>query len=185
MALPEPPFTRATGTEHYDIRTYGALLVAEARVEAGFDEAGTRGFKLLARYISGGNQSRTKLAKLSFDAQRTPSETIAMTAPVCQVQSPWGFMLQFVMPASFTLASLPKPDDDRVLLRELPPRRVAVHRYSGCWTESLFQKHRKVLVAALTKDGVRTTGGPIFARFNSPFVPWFLRRNEIWIEVAS
>lgn len=185
MALQEPPFTLETVTDHYDIRTYGAVLVAEARVEAGFEEAGTRGFKLLARYVSGANQSRTSAARMSFDTPWTPSLKIGRTAPVCQVQSPWGFMIQFVMPARFTLASLPKPDDARVLLRELPPRRLAVRRYSGCWTESLYHQHRRALVAALKKDGVHTTGGPVFARFDSPFVPWFLRRNEIWMEVAS
>ncbi|MFZ1377349.1 MAG: heme-binding protein [Geothrix sp.] len=185
MAVMEPPFTLETATDEYDIRKYGPLLVAESRVEAGFDEAGTRGFKLLARYISGDNQSRTKVAGPSFESQHAPSETIAMTAPVCQEQSPWGFMIQFAMPASFTLATLPKPDDARVQLREIPPRRMAVHRYSGGWSEGLYQKHRKAFVAALKKDGVPTTGGPVFARFDSPFVPWFLRRNEIWMEVAT
>ncbi len=116
MAVMEPPFTLETATDEYDIRKYGPLLVAESRVEAGFDEAGTRGFKLLARYISGDNQSRTKVAGPSFESQHAPSETIAMTAPVCQEQSPWGFMIQFAMPASFTLATLPKPDDPRVQL---------------------------------------------------------------------
>ncbi len=181
----EPPFTLETGTDHYDIRNYGPLLVAESRVEAGFDEAGTRGFKLLARYISGDNQSRTKVADLSFDSERVPSETIAMTAPVCQMQSPWGFLIQLAMPGCFTLATLPKPDDARVQLREIPPRRMAVHRYSGGWSEGLFQRHRKAFVAALKKDGVPTKGGAVFARFDSPFVPWFLRRNEIWLEVAT
>ncbi len=185
MALQEPPFTLETVTDHYDIRAYGAVLVAEARVEAGFDEAGTRGFKLLARYISGDNQSRTSAARFSFDAPWRPSERVGMVAPVCQVQSPWGFIIQLVLPASFTLASLPEPDDARVLLREIPPRRLAVHRYSGCWSENLYHNHRRAIVAALKREGVHTTGGPVFARFDSPFLPWFLRRNEVWIEVAS
>ncbi|MBK9797687.1 MAG: heme-binding protein [Holophagaceae bacterium] len=184
MAIEEPAFTIESQTAHYDIRLYPSMLVAETRIEAGFDEAGTRGFRILADYIFGNNQSRTKMAKPLFATQEAPREKIAMTAPVGLVQSPWGFLVQFTMPTSFKLATLPKPNDARVHLREIPERRIAVLRYSGSWSEDRYQKKRKELVAALKEEGVQAIGDPCFARFNSPFMPWFLRRNEIWIEVA-
>ena len=183
MAVEEQPFTIETKAAHYDIRQYGSMVVAETRIEGSFDEAGSRGFKILADYISGKNQSRTKAAKDLFMSHQAPSERIAMTAPVNQVQSPWGFLVQFTMPASFTLATLPKPTDDRVHLREIPARRIAVLRYSGSWSEAHYLAKRRELLSALKEDGVWTTGASVFARFNSPFQLWFLRRNEIWIEV--
>ena len=35
--------------------------------------------------------------------------------------------------------------------------------------------------AALDAAGVATQGEPVLARYNAPFTPWFLRRNEIWL----
>jgi hypothetical protein len=183
MTVEEPPFIIEAQTAQYDIRKYEATVVAETRIEAGFAEAGNRGFRILADYIFGNNQSRTKLTAGAFASQKTPAEKIAMTAPVNLVQSPWGFLVQFTMPATYTLASLPKPNDDRVHLREIPARRIAVTRYSGSWSEANYQEHRGQLLSALKTDGIRTYGETTFARFNSPFQLWFLRRNEIWIEV--
>jgi hypothetical protein len=183
MAVEEPRFTIETRTAQYDIRAYASMVVAETRVEAGFDVAGNRGFKLLADYIFGNNQSRTKVAEDGYSTQQGPSKKIAMTAPVGQVQTPSGFLIQFTMPVGATLTSLPIPKDARVHLRELPARRIAVASYSGSWSEARYQEHRKELVSALAMNGIRTTGEPVFARFNSPFQLWFLRRNEIWIEV--
>lgn len=184
MVIEAPRYILESQTAHYDLRACEAMLVAETRIEGGFDEAGRRGFRILADYISGHNQSRTRAAKKPFNAQQAPPEKLAMTAPVNLVQSPWGFLVQFAMPAGFTLATLPRPNDDRVQLRELPARRIAVTRYSGSWSEARFHAHRRALLAALKEDGLRTIGEPVFARFNSPFQLWFLRRNEIWIEVA-
>lgn len=184
IAIEEPAFTIETKTAHYDIRAYPPMLVAETRIEADFDAAGPRGFKILADYIFGNNQSRTNAARLFSSALEAPREKIAMTAPVGLVQSPWGFLVQFTMPSGFKLDTLPRPNDARVHLREIPGRRVAVLRYSGSWSQDRFQEKRRELAAALKEDGVQSIGDPCFARFNSPFMPWFLRRNEIWIEVA-
>ena len=183
MAVEEQPFTIETKAAHYDIRRYDSMVVAETRIEGSFEEAGNRGFRILADYIFGSNQSRTKVVSEAFTAQQSPSEKIAMTAPVNQVQSPWGFLVQFTMPAQFTLETLPKPLDDRVHLREIPARRIAVIRYTGSWSEAHYLAKRRELLSALKEDGIRTTGSSVFARFNSPFQLWFLRRNEIWIEV--
>ncbi len=76
------------------------------------------------------------------------------------------------------------PDDARVSLREIPARKVAVLRYSGSWSRSRYEEKLKLLKEALQKDGLVTTGEPEFARFNSPFRLWFLRRNEIWLTLA-
>ena len=184
MAVEEPHFTIEASTAHYDIRNYDPMIVAETTIGASFEASGWRGFRILANYISGNNQSRTKTASDPYATQRAPAEKITMNKPVCQVQSPWGFLIQFTMPSRFALATLPRPNDSSVHLRQIPARRVAVKRYSGSWSEEHFQEERQALVAALKKDGIHTIGETTFARFNSPFQLPFLRRNEVWIEVT-
>jgi hypothetical protein len=185
MAIEEPKFTVEARTAHYEIRKYASMLVAETTIEAGFDKAGNQGFRILADYIFGNNRSKTKIAMTAPVTQQAPSEKVAMTAPVSQIQVPGGFLVQFTMPASFTLASLPEPNDPRIRLREVPASRVAVNVYTGSWSEAHYQQQLNELLTALKNDGVQTKGKPVFARFNSPFQLWFLRRNEIWIELGS
>jgi hypothetical protein len=76
------------------------------------------------------------------------------------------------------------PNDTRVKIREIPARRVAVHKYSGGWSESRYNTKLANLRAELQKDGLQTFGEPVFARYDPPFQLWFLRRNEIWLSLA-
>ncbi|MBC7691128.1 MAG: heme-binding protein [Methylotenera sp.] len=184
MAIEEPRYAVESKTDSYEIRKYEATLVAETKVEAKFDDAGNLAFRILADYIFGNNKSKTKLAMTAPVTQQPPSEKISMTAPVNQIPTQGGFLVQFTMPAGFTPANIPEPNDARVHLRMVPPRRVAVYSYSGSWSESRYTEKLAAFLKELQKNGMQTTGGPIFARFNSPFVPWFLRRNEIWLELV-
>jgi hypothetical protein len=92
--------------------------------------------------------------------------------------------VQFTMPSKYTLATLPKPNDARVRLREVPDRVVAVRAYSGGWSLKRYEKELVALRAAMQRDGLAAVGEPQWARYNSPFSLPFMRRNEIWIEVA-
>lgn len=185
LAIEEPRFTVEVKTATYEIRKYDPIIVAETTVAAPFEDAGNRGFRLLADYIFGNNRSRAKLAMTAPVTQQVPSEKLAMTAPVIQAPTSEGFLIQFTMPSGFTLATLPEPNNPQVRLRELPARRVAVLTYSGSWSEDRYQAKLKTLLATLQQDGLRHTGPPVFARFNSPFQLPFLRRNELWIEVVA
>ncbi len=184
MAIEEPKFTVEIKKELYEIRNYESTIVAETTVKADFDEAGNKAFRILADYIFGNNTSKEKIAMTAPVAQ-AKSEKIAMTAPVSLSENDQGFLVQFAMPSKFTMESLPKPKDDRVILREIPTRKVAVFGYSGSWSEERYKRKLAEFTAALDKDKIKAIGKPVFARFNSPFQLWFLRRNEIWIEVAQ
>jgi hypothetical protein len=108
-----------------------------------------------------------------------------MTAPVAS-QSRDGdgvFTYSFVMERKYTMETLPKPTNPDIRLVERPERVMAVHRYSGTWSEERYEEHEKILLDALATDRVETKGAPVFARYNAPFTPWFLRRNEILIEI--
>ncbi len=183
MATEEPEFTVESKNDFYETRKYGPTLVAETKIESDFNAAGNKAFSILAGYIFGDNKSKTKIAMTAPVTQQSPSEKIAMTAPVSQVKGKDGFLIQFTMPKEYTLETLPTPNDARVVIRKLPARRVAVYGYSGSWSESKYKDKLAAFQAELSKQGVQTVGEPVFARFDSPFRLWFLRRNEIWLEL--
>jgi effector-binding domain-containing protein len=187
MAIVEPEYTVISKTQNYEIRKYGTTLVAETQVEADFEKAGNQAFRILAGYIFGGNKSKTKIPMTAPVNQTSAdlSEKIEMTAPVTMNKSSNGFLVQFTMPKIYTIETLPTPNDQRVKIRKIPERAVAVFSYSGSWSESRYQEKLEKFKKELQKNAIHTKGEPILARFNSPFQIWFLRRNEIWIEIAD
>jgi hypothetical protein len=110
---------------------------------------------------------------------------LEMTAPVTQTAAPGGFLVQFVLPKGVTVTSAPEPLDARIRLRQVEPHQVAVIRYSGFWSESNYNDHLVKLQAALGAADVAWTGEATYSRYNAPFTPWFMRRNEIWLHLAQ
>jgi hypothetical protein len=109
----------------------------------------------------------------------------AMTAPVSQSAAPAGYLVQFVLPRGVAVADAPEPLDARIRLRGVPASRVAVIRFSGFWSESNYDEHLATLRAALTAASLAPLGEPIYSRYNPPFTPWFMRRNEIWLRLSD
>ena len=115
-------------------------------------------------------------------------EKIEMTAPV--EQAPHGkdtdtYVFSFIMPSKYTLETLPSPVDPRVTLRQVKSRLLAALTYSGTWSEKRYRQHEAALLEAVKNAGLITIGESIFARYNSPFTLWFLRRNEVLVEVEE
>jgi effector-binding domain-containing protein len=106
-----------------------------------------------------------------------------MTAPVGQqnVQGKWA--VSFMMPASYTIETLPTPDDPNIKLRQVPARRVASVRYSGSWSQENYLLYKEKLEKWISDNRYRVAGEPVWARYNPPFTLWFMRRNEILIPV--
>lgn len=185
MATEEPAYrvTRKSGS--FEVREYAAYLVAETRVAAPFDKAGNEAFSILAGYIFGNNRSQQKIEMTAPVSQEPANEKIEMTAPVSQ--TPAGgeeaYVFSFVMPARFTRSTLPEPLDARVTIREMPARTMAVLSFSGTWSQERYAAHETELLAAVRDAALNPAGKPVFARYNPPFMPWFLRRNEVMIEV--
>jgi hypothetical protein len=154
-------------------------------VDAGFEEAGNTAFRRLFGYISGDNTAQQKIAMTApvTQSRSGQGEKIAMTAPVTQVQSAAGYTVAFVVPAKYTPATVPEPLDPRVRIREVPGQRVAAWRYSGRWTADNYQENERKLRLAIEARGLKASGEPVLARYNPPFMPSFLRRNEILIPV--
>ena len=90
-----------------------------------------------------------------------------------------------MMPSGCALATLPEPVDPSVRFREIPARTVAALRYSGNWSEVRYLEKLGAPRGAMARAGLRAAGEPIWARYDPPFKPWFLRTNEILVEIAG
>jgi len=159
MALEEPDYEVLLRQGDTEFRRYEPYIIAEVTVN-GDREA----FRVLAGYIFGDNQGNEKMQ---------------MTAPVESQDRDYAF----VMEEKYSMDSLPAPNDERIRLRQKPERVVAVRQFSGRWSERNINKHEQRLLAELENLGVEITGEPELARYNSPFTPWFMRRNEIIVPV--
>lgn len=167
----------------FEVREYAPSLVAEVVVDEPFEDAGNKAFRPLFNYIDGNNRSQQKIAMTAPVSQQKSTEKIAMTAPVSQTRSDAGWTVSFMMPAEFTAQTIPLPEDPRVTLREVPAWRAVVIRYSGTWSQARYQEHLDQLMEWVGEQGLEPGGDPIWARYNGPFTPWFLRRNEILLPI--
>lgn len=186
MATEEPPFKSVFKDGAFEIREYPPLIAAEVTVSGARSEAVSAGFRLLAGYIFGGNTRKQSIAMTAPVVQSEAlNEKIAMTAPVTQIPDPAGWVIRFIMPASYTLETLPTPNDQKVRLTPLAPIRMAVVSFSGLVDDGDVEKQTALLRAFVASQTLTAVGVPSLARYDPPWTLWFLRRNEIMLELAS
>jgi effector-binding domain-containing protein len=185
MAVEEAKYTVLREEDQFELREYESHILAETTVEGDFEDAGNEAFGRLFKYISGNNKQQQKVAMTSPVGQEPSSQKIEMTSPVGQQKQDGKWVVSFMMPASFTLETTPEPKDPKVSIRLVPARHIAAIRYSGFWSEKGYRRNLAKLQDWITDSGLRPLGEPIWARYNPPFMPWFLRRNEILVPVAS
>ena len=190
MAIEEPRYEVLASTDDYEVRRYDSYIIAETDVEGTYKTAGNKAFRILAGYIFGDNQASEKMAMTAPVGARPADDSVKMkmTAPVTSApgdDQAGSYTYSFVMESKYSLESLPVPNDPRVRIRVVPERTMAVHRYSGTWSEDNYRKHERILLDALADDSISTRGAPVSARYNAPFTPWFMRRNEVMIEIEG
>ena len=183
MAVEEPRFNVLQKDGSFELREYPPYIVAETRVEAGFEDAGSLAFQRLFRYISGNNIAQQKIA-MTAPVTQSRGEKISMTAPVSQVADGNAYLVAFTLPSTYTLATAPQPLDPTIQIRAVPAQLIACWRYSGRWTESNYRDHEVLLRERINSRELIARGNPVLARYNPPFTPWFMRRNEVLIPVA-
>jgi hypothetical protein len=154
-----------------EIRRYQNMVIARV------DGYGDGGFNLLFNFITGNNKQKSKIAMTA----PVVSEQIAMTAPVLSESD----SIAFVMPEGLTLETTPEPLDELVKIVEIPERVIAALKFSGRWSNSIFKKKSKEMLEELTKAGIKTVGQVFTMRYNGPFTPWFMRRNEVAVEIIQ
>jgi len=183
MAVEEAKYTVVLNEHNFEVRQYAPHVLAETVVDGDLEGAGNKAFNPLFKYIDGNNKKQEKVAMTAPVSQGAAGEKIAMTSPVGQQRENDRWVVSFMMPASYTLETLPAPNDPAVSLRQVPARYMAAVRYSGFWSEEAYNSNLDELSSWMEQQGLKAVGEPIWARYNPPFMPWFLRRNEILVPV--
>jgi hypothetical protein len=175
----------------FEIRRYPSYLVAETKVTGPWDKVGGDAFRVLHDYISGNNRPHgapPPVPTTEKGDKPEKGEKIEMTAPVIQAPVPGEkdtYVFAFVMPAKYAPDTLPTPNDPRVTIRQVPPRFIAAHRFRGVWSDDSVKRNEKTMMDSIDLAGLKAIGTPMWARYNPPITPWFMRRNETMVELEA
>lgn len=184
-SVKEPDFKLLESKQGYEIREYNSYLVAYTEVDGlDYDDATNEGFRRIAAFIFGDNKKKMEIA-MTTPVVQAESEPIAMTTPVLQNEDKGVYTVSFVMPAEYTLETLPVPNDQRVVISEVGARRIAVIRFSGIFSEEKAKMKTDLLKGYLERDGYKYFDEVDVARYNPPLTPPFMNRHEIWIELLA
>jgi hypothetical protein len=183
MAIETPQYRVINKNKQFELRLYAPYINAQVEVQASdHRDAANKGFGLLAGYIFGENVKAEKIQMTAPVMAQSSSEKIAMTAPV-MVSGKGVFQVSFVMPSRYTMESLPKPKDSRIKFIQKPERTMAVIRFRGPFGKQNFDRNLKKLHYWIEAEKFHPKGDAIIAGYDPPFTPWFLKHNEILIEV--
>lgn len=154
----------------FELRRYQPRLVAEVEVRGAPQQATNAGFRILADFIFGNN---------------TRAEDVAMTSPVDRRPAGDRWVITFTMPSKYTRDTLPRPNDARVRIRELPAAIFAVRQFTGSPDEDGVQAEITALREAVVAAGhALAEAPPIYSRYDPPWTPASLRRNEVMLPIA-
>ena len=168
MATEERAFTSIKKDGEYEVRRYHPTVIIKVTQPGKRRDTANSGFRTLFQYIDGNNEKQTK---------------IPMTTPVSQFNNKTEWSLAFFLPQSMTHSSAPKPTNELVEIHEIPEQTLLTIRFSGNSNEHNMKKHTEKLILYAKEHNYKTLSTPTYAFYDPPFMPWFLRRNEIWIEI--
>ena len=184
-AVEEAPHRVAARDGDFEIRDYPGLSVAEVTMPGDRNSAAYAGFRKLAGFIFGANSRKQKI-DMTAPVIEARADGAMMTSALAEpAGSSPGWVIRFVMPPGFSLAALPKPDDPSIRLREEPPTRFAVLRFSGLAGDAAVAAKTDELESILKSRHLVPAGPPIIAQYNPPWTPWFMRRNEVMIPIRT
>ena len=186
MATEEPEFKLISEEGEFQIREYDPKIIAQVEVEGDFDEASSRGFKLLADYIFGNNllDGESKKISMTTPVEMSPmADNLLMTSSILddKVNNKWS--INFVMPQEFSLDTLPKPNNSQVNIIEVPKEKYAVIVFSGLVRESSYAEKAELLSNYLEENSFKQQGAIKIARYNPPWTLPFFRRNELMVRI--
>ncbi len=160
----EPDYTVTRHLGLVELRHYQPYVVAEIFVDEPPAKAVDLAFPVLSAYLMG--------------------QKLEMSAPVTRFAAAGGQLVQFILPRGMALDAAPQPLDGRVRLRAVGAHQLAVIHSAGFWSEANDDEHLRALKGALGSAGMGWAGQPVYARYNAPFTPWFMRHSEIWLRLA-
>ena len=180
----QPKYQVVESSGDIEIRDYRPMIVAEAEVSGDRRHAIGKGFRVIADYIFGNNTTAQKVP-MTAPVTQQGSEKIAMTAPVTQQGEGNTWRVRFIMPSSYTMDKLPKPNNPAVELKEVGAKRYAVIRFSGMAGEDSLKRRTKELDAFISAKNLTPQSVPTYAFYNPPWTLPFLRRNEVMVEISA
>jgi hypothetical protein len=180
---PEPAYRVVATLGQVEIRDYAPRIAASTVVSADEVTARSIGFRRLAGFIFGKNSTSASI-EMTAPVVQAASSKIAMTAPVVQQQNSSGaWVIQFIMPAEYTLRTLPKPLDPEIQIITLPAETFAVYRFSGSRDAAAEARGQQILARDLAGSDWAVIGPPLAWFYDPPWtLPWF-RRNEVALQV--
>ena len=184
MAIEEPEFISIEKKDTFEIREYQPKLIAQVLVTGTFDNASSKGFRLLADFIFGNNKTNEGSKKIDMTAPvvtRDASEKIEMTAPVISEENERGWYISFNMPKQYSKDTLPIPNNPEVKIIDVPSEKFAVITFSGLVREKKYVEMLNLLNEEMRKRNLEPKGPVVLARYNPPWTLPFLRRNELMI----
>lgn len=183
-SIEKPAYTILEKRDGYEIREYKSYIVAETTVPGDRQEALTAGFRIIADYIFGNNVSKSGIAMTAPVLEAKASEKIAMTTPVLSTEgTPSDRTIAFVLPSSYTLDTLPLPNNPAVTIREVPAHKVAALTFTWYATPARIEAKKAELRARLTAANIQVAGEIQVAQYNPPLSMPLMLRNEILIPI--
>lgn len=183
MAIEKPAYQVIKRVGTCELRSYAPNITATVEVDGkDYAQAATHGFRPLASYIFGENISTEEIAMTAPVTAQPKAESIAMTSPVTVTKGK-GYRVSFFMPSKYTLETLPKPNNPQVQFTQNPAKKMACIRFSGGFNQRNFEKNLEKLHEWMQKEGLKQSGEAVIAGYDPPFTPWFLKHNEILIQV--
>lgn len=185
MSRVEQPYYQVLRTENnIEIRQYQPMLIAEVTIADNRERAINLGFRQLADYIFGNNRVKQNI-KMTAPVQQQRNMKIAMTAPVQQQAVSGNWQVSFVMPAEYTIKTLPMPVNENVIIKKIPAKQFVVIRFSGFNSDKNIQMHEKILLEYTKRNKLSVTGNVKYAYYNPPWTLPPLRRNELMLELLN
>jgi len=186
LAIEVPEYELLFSEDKIEYRLYSSYLVAETRVDnaKSRNDAANEGFMRLFDYITGANAQQAKIAMTAPVQQSLPNTNLTLTSAT-KAETENGWLVAFMLPHAYSMTDAPIPANSQIALRQIPERVMAVIRYSGRWTEKNIAKYTEQLEAHINSLGIEVLGSPETAFYDPPFMPPFMRHNEVMIPVAS
>lgn len=162
------PYTVVKKEGAVEIRDYPVLTTVTVTAEAEGDRNAR--FMKLFGYISGKNEKEEK---------------IEMTTPVLMDEKEGKSKMSFVMPAKIAAAGAPAASQPGIAIETRPPGRYAVLRFNGLQSAAHEKEALAELRQWLEAQKLTPTGEPVFAYYDSPWTPGFMRRNEAMLPLPK
>lgn len=187
VASEEIAYSVIKSDENIELRQYQPANAAQITMAGTRKEAANKAFMPLFNYIQGNNIASEKIpmtTPVSQAATKAASQKIPMTTPVSSQQTGEGeWVVSFYMPNEMSVNEVPTPKDERITIKHIPEKAMAAIQFSGRPSHDELEEYADKLRQYLEANAINYNNDPLFAFYNSPQTPDFMRRNEVLFEI--